>query len=127
MTTAEYRERVGTTILDQLACTSGGAGQSRLRAMMKATDIKTLVAGELNSEEVPAGSPGVGFRFSGSKAWNGIEIYLNRENDIYSLRFYRMQLENAGTVLTLGEWVHSSYAGELESTFRGATGLDTHL
>ena len=93
---------------------------------MGASNICTLIA-SASSEEVPPSSPGVGFRFRGSKAWNGIEIYLASGDDSYSLRFYKMNLESAGTVLTLGEWMHGIYASELEDIFRGATGLNTHL
>ena len=76
----------GATILDQLAGTSGGAGQNRLRAMVKATDFEALVA-SATSEVVPPRSPGVGFRFRGSKNWNGIEIFLDEDSDTYTLRF----------------------------------------
>ena len=127
MTTAEQREQVGTTILDQLASTSGGAGENRLRAMMDATDFKTCVAGAFTSDDVLQGSPGVAFRFRGCKKWNGIEIFLDEGNDTYNLRFYRMQLEDAGTVLTLNKWMKDIYADDLASLFTDNTGLDTHL
>ena len=80
------------------------------RRLVGAMDIKTLQASD-TSEVVPPLSFGAGFRFKGSKAWNGIEIFLNLGDDSYSLRFYRMKLEaKAGTVLTLGEWMHGVYA-----------------
>ena len=126
MTTPEYREGVGTIILDQLARTSGGAGEGRLRAMVAATSITTLVAGA-SIEVVPQHSIGVGFRFSGCKKWNGIEIYLDRGWDDCVARFYRMNLESAGTVLTLGQWVPGITAEGLAVIFREETGLDTHL
>ena len=127
MASATYEERVGTTILDQLAHAAGGAGENRLRAMVKATDVVTRIA-SATSEVVTPRSPGVGFRFRGSKDWNGIEIFLNRVSDTYSLRFYRMKLEvGVGTVLTLGKWMHHVYAEDLELIFREQTGLDTHL
>ena len=126
MTTAEQRKQVGTTILDQLACTSGGTGVNRLRAMVEATNIVRLIAGA-TSKAVPPHSPGVGFRFRGCKDWNGVEIFLDQEKDTYILRFYRMQLENVGTVLTLGLWIDDIYASELYINFRERTGLDTHL
>ena len=127
MTTAEQRKQVGTTILDQLASTTGGAGENRLRAMMEATDFKTCVAGAFTSDDVLQGSPGIGFRFRGCKKWNGIEIFLDEGNDTYNLRFYRMQLEDAGTVLTLGDWITGIPAKALSVTFTYNTGLDTHL
>ena len=127
MTITELRERIGTTILDQLACTSDGAGGGRLRAMIAATDIATLIS-SATSKDVPPRSPGVGFRFSGCKEWNGVEIYLDEGLDRYILRFYRMRLEGgAGTVLTLGPWIDDIYASELPINFRERTGLDTHL
>ena len=127
MTIAEQRERIGTTILDQLARTSGGAGENRLRAMVGATNIQTLIS-RATDTWLPPRSPGVGFRFRGSKEWNGIEIYLDQGNDTYSIRFYRMRLEGgAGTVLTLGEWMDDIYADDLEGLFRDETGLDIHL
>ena len=105
MTIAEQRERIGTTILDQLACTSGGAGENRLRAMVGATNIQTLISGVTNEESVSLRSAGVGFRFKGCREWNGIEIYLDEGRDEYIIRFYQMRLEGgAGTVLTVGKW-----------------------
>ena len=125
MTIAEQRDLIGTTILDQLARTSGGAGENRLRAMMAATHIVTLVGREFEIDPV---SPGVGFRFKGCKKWNGIEIFLDEGKDAYILRFYRMRLEGgAGTVLTLGDWVTNVYAEALPVTFTYNTGLDTRL
>ena len=126
MTSAAYQESIATTILDQLACTSGGTGVNRLRAMVEATNIVTLIAGA-TSEVVPPHSLGIGFRFRGCKDWNGVEIFLDQEKDTYILRFYRMQLENVGTVLTLGPWIDDIYASELNINFRERTGLDTHL
>ena len=86
----------------------------------------TLIAGA-TSKVVRPHSPGVGFRFRGCKDWNGVEIFLDQEKDTYILRFYRMQLENVGTVLTLGPWIDDIYASELNINFRERTGLDTHL
>ena len=126
MTIAEDRERVGTTILDQMTCSGGGAGQGRLRAMVAATDITTLIAGSTNEESVPPRSHGVGFRFRGCKEWNGMEIYLDRGRDEYVVRFYRMHLGKAGTELMLGAW-ERYYAAELCAMFTCYTGLDTHL
>ena len=127
MTIAEQRERIGTTILDQLACTSGGAGENRLRAMVGATNIQTLISGVTNEESVPLRSAGVGFRFKGCKEWNGIEIYLDQGTDEYVARVHRTQLKGGvGTVLTLGEW-ERYYASELCAMFTHSTGLDTHL
>ena len=126
MTSATYHESVRSTILDQLACTSGGTGVNRLRAMVEATNIVRLIAGA-TSEAAPPHSPGVGFRFRGCKDWNGVEIFLDQEKDTYILRFYRMQLEDVGTVLTLGPWIDDIYASELYINFRERTGLDTHL
>ena len=128
MTIAEQRERIGTTILDQLARTSGGAGENRLRAMVGARNIQTLVGGEFTINPVPPHSPGVGFRFKGCKKWNGIEIFLDEGNDAYILRFYRMRLEcGADTVLTLGDWVTNVYAEALPVTFTYNTGLFIRL
>ena len=127
MTTAEQRKQVGTAILDQLASTSGGGGEDRLRAMVDGSDFKTCVAGAFTSDDVLHGSPGIGFRFRGCKKWNGIEIFLDEGNDTYNLRFYRMQLEDAGTVLTLSKWMNDIYADDLASLFTDNTGLDTHL
>ena len=87
MISATYQQQVGTTILDQLARTTDGSGFHRLQAMVGAMDIKTLQASD-TSEVVPPLSFGAGFRFKGSKAWNGIEIFLNLGDDSYSLRFY---------------------------------------
>ena len=126
MTTATRREFVGKTILDQLASTSGGAGENRLRAMVDARDFKTCIASP-TSKPAPPGSFGIRFRFRDSKKWNGIEIFLDQDSDTYILRFYRMQLEDAGTVLTLGEWVTGVPAQALSVTFTYNTGLDTHL
>ena len=127
MASAPHGEAVGDTILDQLAAASGGAGENRLRAMMKATDFETLI-GSAISEVWPPGSPGVGFRFRGCKTWNGIEIFLDEGSDTYSLRFYRMKLETGvGTVLTTGEWMRDVYAEDLEFIFLEQTGLATHL
>ena len=127
MTVAEYRERVGTAILDQLASASGGAGKGRLRAMLGATDFVTLIA-SVTSREVPPCSHGVGFRFKGCKDWNGVEIFLDEGRDQYLLRFYRMRLEaTKGTGLTLGPWIDDIYASELAINFQERTGLDTHL
>ena len=130
MASATYEESVGTTILDQLTCANGGAGECRLRAMVGARDITTLIAGELTSEEVPTGSPGIGFRFRGCNKWehwNGVEIFYDRDPDEYVARFYRMNLESGvGTVLTTGEW-ERYYAAELCAMFTRYTGLDTHL
>ena len=130
MVSATYEERVGTIILDQLAHAPTGAGENRLRVMVKATEIVTLIAHPDTdlAGEVFARSPGVGFRFRGSKDWNGIEIYLDLASDTYTLRFYRRQPENRfGTVLTTGEWMHDVYAEDLGRIFRDETGLDTHL
>ena len=124
MVSAAYQKSIATTVLDQLACTSGGTGVNRLRAMVEATNIVTLIAGA-TSKVVRPHSPGVGFR--GCKDWNGVEIFLDQEKDTYILRFYRMQLENVGTVLTLGPWIDDIYASELYINFRERTGLDTHL
>ena len=126
MTIAEHRERVGTTILDQLAGTSGGSGEGRLRAMLGARDITTLISGA-TSKDAPPRSPGVGFRFKGCRDWNGVDIFLDEGRDQYILRFYRMQLEAKGTVLTLGPWIDDIYGSELAINFRERTGLDTHL
>ena len=127
MASAPYEEAVGTTILDEMTCTSGGAGESRLRAMVAARDICTLISGVTNEESVPLRSAGVGFRFKGCEKWNGIEIYLDRDADEYVVRVYRVQLERGvGTTLTLGEW-ERYYAAELCAMFTDYTGLDTHL
>ena len=127
MVSAAHQESIATTILDQLACTSGGTGVNRLRAMVEATNIVTLIAGA-TSEVVPPHSLGIGFRFRGCKDWNGVEIFLDQGRDTYILRFYRMRLEGgAGTVLTLGPWIDDIYASELNINFRERTGLDTHL
>ena len=127
MASATHHESVGSTILDQLACTSGGAGEGRLRAMLGATDIVTLIS-SATSKDVPPRSPGVGFRFRGCKDWNGVEIFLDKGSDQYILRFYRMRLEGGvGTVLTLGSWIDDIYASELPINFLDRTGLDTHL
>ena len=127
MASAPHGEVVGDTILDQLAATSGGAGENRLRAMVKAPDVTNLMS-SINDEVPAPRSPGVGFRFRGSKDWNGIEIFLDRAADTHTMRFYRMQLENGkGTVLTTGEWMHDVYAEDLERIFQEQTGLDTHL
>ena len=127
MASTTYEERVANIILDQLAHAPVGAGENRLRAMVKATDVTNLIA-HPNDKEVFVSSPGVGFRFRGSKDWNGIEIFLDRAADTYTMRFYRMQLENGkGTVLTTGEWMHDVYAEDLERIFQEQTGLDTHL
>ena len=122
MASATYQESVGTTILDQLARTSGGAGEGRLRAMMKAANIVTLIASDPH-DAVPPGSPGVGFRFRGCKNWNGVEIFLDEGRDQYILRFYKIQL--GGAALTLGPWIDDIYASELAINFRERTGLDT--
>ena len=130
MTIAEHRERVGTTILDQLACANGGAGQGRLRAMVGATYIVTLVAGLFTNDGVPDGSPGVGFRFKGCLDWNGVEIFLDEGRGQYIMRFYltRLRLEGSdATVLTLGPWIDDIYASELYINFRERTGLDARL
>ena len=126
MVSTAYHKSIATTVLDQLACTSGGTGVNRLRAMVEATNIVRLIA-SATSKAVPPHSPGVGFRFRGCKDWNGVEIFLDQEKDTYILRFYRMQLEDAGTVLTLGPWIDDIYASELYINFRERTGLDTHL
>ena len=126
MTTAEQRKQVGTAILDQLASTSGGAGENKLRAMMEASDFKTSVASP-TTKPAPTGSPGIEFRFRGCEKWNGIEIFLDQDSNTYILRFYRMQLEDTGTVLTLGEWITGVPAKALSVTFTYHTGLDTHL
>ena len=126
MVSTAYHESIATTVLDQLAGTSGGTGVNRLRAMVEATNIVRLIAGAA-SKAVPPHSPGIGFRFRGCKDWNGVEIFLDQEKDTYILRFYRMQLEDAGTVLTLGPWIDDIYASELYINFRERTGLDTHL
>ena len=127
MASAPHGEVVGDTILDQLAATSGGAGENRLRAMVKATDVTNLMS-SINDEVPAPRSPGVGFRFRGSKTWNGIQIYLDAGSDTYSLRFYRMKLETGvGTVLTTGEWMRDVYAEDLERIFLEQTGLATHL
>ena len=64
MVSAAHQESIATTILDQLACTSGGTGVNRLRAMVEATNIVTLIAGA-TSEVVPRTAWGSG---SGSGA-----------------------------------------------------------
>ena len=125
MTMAEQRERIGTTILDQLACTSGGAGENRLRAMVGAVNIQTLVGREFEIDPVPNHSPGVGFRFKGCKNWNGVEIFLDQGNDTYILRFYQIRLK--GGKVALGEWMDDIYAEDLSTVFTDNTGLDTHL
>ena len=128
MTIAEQRESVGTTILDQLAFTSGGAGENRLRAMLGATNFTTLIAGVTSDKSVPPRSPGVGFRFKGCRKWNGIEIYLDQAEDSYIIRFYRSNLKGgAGPILTLGPWIDDIYASELPVNFLERTGLDTYL
>ena len=86
MVSAAHQESIATTILDQLACTSGGTGINRLRAMVEATNIVTLIAGA-TSEVVPPHSLGIGFRFRGCKDWNGVEIFLDQGRDTYILRF----------------------------------------
>ena len=127
MAIAEQRERIGTTILDQLTCASGGAGERRLRAMVAARDICSVISGVTNEESVPLRSVGVGFRFKGCKEWNGIEIYLDEGRDEYIIRFYQIRLEGgAGTTLTAGKW-ERYYAKELCAMFTAYTGLDTHL
>ena len=125
MTITEQRKYVATTILDQLARTSGGAGAGRLRAMMSAATIQTLVGREFEIDAVPNQSPGVGFRFKGCKNWNGVEIFLDQGNDTYILRFYQILLKS-GTV-ALGKWMDDIYAEDLSRVFTDATGLDTHL
>ena len=89
--------------------------------------MTTLVAGGLTYDGVPDGSPGVGFRFKGSKDWNRVEIFLDEGRAQYILRVYRMQLEpTKGTVLTLGPWIDDIYASELYINFRERTGLDPY-
>ena len=117
---AEQREYIGTTILDQLACTSGGAGADRLRAMVGASNITTLSA-SADHWAATAGSAGIKFRFKGCKDWNGVEIFYDYYSDEYVARFSRR-----GRAITFASW-ERYYAAELCAMFTGYTGLETHL
>ena len=123
MGSTTYEQQVGTGILDQLAHAPVGAGVHLLGAMVKATDFQTLKARPDGDGDFVS-SPGIGFRFRGSRKWTGVEIFLDRATDTYSMRFYKF---GRATVFITGEWMHDVHAGDLERIFREQTGLFTHL
>ena len=114
MTTTNCRMQTAMIALDHLTYAPEGRGINRVKAMLGATNIRTL-------------EDGVDFRFKGSRRLNYCRITLNGD-DLYDMAIGGLILRgpNMGTVVDLKS--HTGMGAEdLRSTFRWATGLNTHL